>query len=126
MLPRNLRKHRDYCGDITNHIGIMAMTRLSDDEVDTINDEESEDYEEIVILNEEVGEVPYRVEMGWKTHDGGFSDKTYEYVIYVIEPLPSDKPDKKETDSVKAIAQYIEEENARRREAGEEQITDEG
>lgn len=108
-----IRKHRLFTGDISNHIEVKSITQLDDDEIDAV-DEDLEDGVDLVQINEGTG-VPYLVVVGWKP--GG--DKAYEYVVWSLNDI-------NEENAVAAIADYIYEENARRREAGEEQITDEG
>lgn len=111
-----LRKHRDGCGKIENHIRVVSKTLLDDDEMAVLNEEVENDEdalpEDMVVLGE--GDLAYSVMMGWV----GDSTGEYEYVIRADEE-PSDE------DAVGMIADYIEEENARRRKAKEEEIAHE-
>lgn len=115
-----LRKHRDYCGDVSNHIVILSKTLLDDDELEIGGEDEyiNEDgysADELVVIGE--GSLSILVTMTWKDEGHGVNLGTYEYIVNADEVLEDE-------DLADMLAEYIEEENARRRREGQREITD--
>lgn len=107
-----LRKHRDYCGKMENHITLVRDPFIADE--DDVN-EDGYGEDELIVINEGEGSIAWHLEMDWVGHES--DSKTYEYVM-----MADEKPTKEE--AISRLAQYIEEENARRRREGQREITD--
>lgn len=71
-------KHRDYCGDITNHFDIKSATMLDDDEIE----EHDEDIESDLLVEEldQIGDgsIAWLVTIGFVDDDSG----EYEFVVW--------------------------------------------
>lgn len=106
-----LRKHRLGTGDIKNHIEIKHVEKL--DDPDDLPEDAGDELGQITELG--VGDIPWLVTIGWVAS----GDTEYEYII-----LSDEKPSDDQAQGM--IAEYVEEENARRRARGAKEIRDEG
>lgn len=114
-----LRKHRDGCGVTSNHIKIVAKAILDEEETepggeDEFVNEDGYSADELTVINEGEGTIALLVSMEWK-HWGGV---IYQYIMMIEDEVPED------IQIAERLAQYIEEENARRRAREDAEITD--
>ena len=76
-----IMKHRDYCGDITNHFDIKSATMLDNDEIE----EHDEDIESDLLIDEldQIGDgsIAWLVTIGFIEDDS----REYEFVVYADE-----------------------------------------
>lgn len=73
-----IMKHRDYCGDITNHIRLISVVPATEDAIEEFSENSIEEFDELVSLGD--GGQEWLVEMEWSDHHGQ-SDLPYAYRV---------------------------------------------